>query len=56
MLELVHGLSPEDFVICLISGGSSSLLALSLPGLALKHNQAVNRALLQSGAKIGEMR
>jgi len=55
MLERVRGLQPEDLVICLISGGGSALLPVPLPGLTLAHKQAVNRALLQSGATIGEM-
>jgi hydroxypyruvate reductase len=55
ILELVRGLQPEDLVLCLISGGGSALLPVPLPGLTLAHKQAVNRALLQSGATIGEM-
>jgi glycerate 2-kinase len=55
MLEVVQGLQPEDFVLCLISGGGSSLLPLPLPGLTLEDKQAVNRALLKSGATISEM-
>jgi hydroxypyruvate reductase len=55
MLQLVAGLREEDLVLCLISGGGSSLLPLPLPGLTLAHKQAVNRALLASGATIGEM-
>lgn len=55
LLELVQGLTSEDFVLCLISGGGSSLLPLPLPGLTLEHKQAVNRALLKSGATISEM-
>jgi hydroxypyruvate reductase len=55
VLELVRGLQPEDLVLCLISGGGSALLPVPLPGLTLAHKQAVNRALLQSGATIGEM-
>jgi hydroxypyruvate reductase len=42
-------------VLCLISGGGSSLLPLALPGLALADKQALNRALLASGAPISEM-
>ncbi len=55
MLALVEGLSADDLVLCLISGGGSSLLPLPLPGLTLEHKQAVNRALLKSGATISEM-
>jgi hydroxypyruvate reductase len=55
MLKVVSGLREDDIVLCLISGGGSSLLPLPLPGLTLEHKQAVNRALLASGASIGEM-
>ncbi|WP_223196264.1 glycerate kinase type-2 family protein [Diaphorobacter ruginosibacter] len=55
MLELVRGLKPEDTVLCLISGGGSALLPMPLPGLTLEDKQAINQALLQSGATIGEM-
>ncbi len=55
MLALCQGLSADDLVICLISGGGSSLLSLPAPGLSLADKQALNRALLHSGASIGEM-
>ena len=55
LLQLVQGLTPEDLVLCLISGGGSALLPLPLPGLSLAHKQDVNRALLKSGATISEM-
>ena len=55
MLALVQGLQPADLVLCLISGGGSALLPLPAPGLTLEHKQAVNRALLASGATISEM-
>jgi glycerate 2-kinase len=55
MMELVRGLSGDDTVICLISGGGSSLLPLPLEGITLEDKQAVNRALLASGATISEM-
>ena len=55
ILERVKGLSADDLVLCLISGGASALLALPAPGLTLADKQEVNRALLKSGANIGEM-
>jgi glycerate 2-kinase len=55
MLELVDGLKADDLVLCLISGGGSSLLPLALPGLSLTDKQALNKALLASGASISEM-
>lgn len=55
MLELVGGLTSDDLVLCLVSGGGSSLLPLALPGLALEDKQRLNRALLASGASITEM-
>src|SRR5437899_4799456 len=55
VLGMVKGLGADDLVLCLISGGGSSLLALPIEGLTLEDKQAVNRALLKSGAHIGEM-
>jgi len=55
MLQLVQGLTADDTVLCLISGGGSALLPLPLDGITLADKQAVNRALLKSGASIGEM-
>ncbi|HMO45254.1 MAG TPA: glycerate kinase [Rubrivivax sp.] len=55
MLQRVAGLREHDLVLCLISGGGSSLLPLPLDGLTLEDKQAVNRALLKSGATITEM-
>lgn len=55
MLQLVQGLSSDDVVLCLISGGGSSLLPLPLAGVSLQDKQQVNRALLASGATISEM-
>ncbi|MGF1547657.1 MAG: glycerate kinase [Thiotrichales bacterium] len=55
MLERVAGLSADDLVVCLISGGGSALLPLPLAGLTLADKQAVNRALLRCGASISEM-
>jgi glycerate 2-kinase len=55
MLALVAGLTPQDLVLCLISGGGSALLSLPAPGLTLADKQAMVRALLRSGADINEM-
>jgi glycerate 2-kinase len=55
ILELAHGLSADDLVVCLMSGGASSLLALPAAGVTLAEKQAVNGALLKSGAAIDEM-
>ncbi|CAN7747121.1 glycerate kinase [Variovorax sp. LjRoot130] len=55
MLETVQGLTSDDLVLCLISGGGSSLLPLALPGLTLEDKQRLNRSLLASGASITEM-
>ena len=52
---MVQGLTADDLVLCLISGGGSSLLPLPAPGLTLDDKQALNRALLKSGATISEM-
>jgi hydroxypyruvate reductase len=54
MLALVQGLSPDDLVLCLISGGGSALLPLPAPGLTLEQKQSLGRALLASGATISE--
>jgi glycerate 2-kinase len=53
--EKVVGLTVDDLVLCLISGGGSALLAAPAPGLTLADKQAVNKALLKSGANISEM-
>jgi len=55
MLQLVRGLGHDDQVIALISGGGSALAAAPAAGLSLDDKQAVNRALLKSGANISEM-
>ncbi|MGH6840599.1 MAG: glycerate kinase type-2 family protein, partial [Methylocella sp.] len=52
---MVKGLSPEDLVLCLISGGGSALLALPADGVTLEDKQGINKALLKSGATISEM-
>ncbi len=55
IMEMVQGLGPDDLVLALISGGGSSLLSLPATGLTLEDKQAVNAALLRSGASISEM-
>jgi hydroxypyruvate reductase len=55
ILDAVHGLGADDLVIALISGGGSALLALPAEGVTLEDKQAVNRALLRSGAPIDAM-
>ena len=55
ILQLAQGLTADDLVLCLISGGGSSLLTLPCEGLTLADKQRINRALLESGANILEM-
>lgn len=55
IMNLVRGLSADDLVLFLVSGGGSALLALPAPGITLADKQAINKALLASGANIAEM-
>ncbi|MBL8389134.1 MAG: glycerate kinase [Hydrogenophaga sp.] len=55
ILALTQGLTEDDLVLCLISGGGSALLTLPCEGLTLADKQQINRQLLESGAHIGEM-
>lgn len=55
ILAAVSGLSKDDLVIALISGGGSALLVAPAEGLTLADKQNVNRMLLKSGASISEM-
>lgn len=55
MLALLDGLGPNDFVLALISGGASALLCAPVEGVTLAEKQAVNAALLASGAPISAM-
>jgi hydroxypyruvate reductase len=55
MLQSVRGLTNDDLVLALISGGGSSLLALPAKGLTLADKQQVTRTLLTSGAPISEI-
>lgn len=55
MLDLLDGLGPDDTALALISGGGSALLCAPALGLTLADKQALGRALLASGAPIGEI-
>ena len=55
ILDLVKGLGPHDLALCLISGGGSALLSAPATGVTLDDKQALNRALLKSGASIDEV-
>jgi len=55
ILALAQGLTSDDLVLCLISGGGSALLTLPAEGLTLEEKQRINQALLASGASIAEM-
>ncbi len=55
ILDRVGSLAPDDLVLCLLSGGGSALLAAPAEGVTLADKQAINRALLTSGADIAEM-
>ena len=55
MLDLLSGLDADDFVLALISGGASALLVAPCDGVSLAEKQAVNAALLASGAPIDKM-
>ncbi|HUG22092.1 glycerate kinase type-2 family protein [Piscinibacter sp.] len=53
--SLTKGLGADDLLLFLISGGGSALLSMPAPGITLEDKQAVNKALLKSGAAIDEM-
>ncbi|MDQ0506259.1 glycerate kinase type-2 family protein [Xanthobacter agilis] len=55
ILELAREAGPDDLVVCLISGGASALLTAPAQGLDLADKQALNAALLTSGAPISIM-
>ncbi|HEX5285404.1 MAG TPA: glycerate kinase [Polaromonas sp.] len=55
ILAMTQGLTQDDLVLCLISGGGSALLTLPADGLGLEEKQRINKALLESGANIAEM-
>jgi glycerate 2-kinase len=55
IMALTQGLTKDDLVLCLISGGGSALLTLPVQGLAFQEKQRINQELLNSGANIIEM-
>jgi glycerate 2-kinase len=55
ILALAQGLTEDDLVLCLISGGGSALLTLPVAGLDFAQKQRINRDLLNSGADIAQM-
>ena len=55
MLDMMAGLTGDDLVIALISGGGSALLSLPAEGISVEEKREVNRALLRSGAPIPAM-
>lgn len=55
ILDAVAGLTADDLVLFLVSGGGSALTTLPAEGLSLAELMAVNKALLASGANIHEM-
>jgi hydroxypyruvate reductase len=55
LFALTRGLTEDDLVLCLFSGGGSALMPMPVDGLSLEDKRAVHRALLASGASIDEM-
>jgi hydroxypyruvate reductase len=55
LLQAVAGLTADDLVLVLLSGGGSALLAAPMAGITLDEKRAVTRALLACGAGIGEI-
>ncbi len=55
MLDLAVQLGPDDLLLCLLSGGGSSLLAAPVAGVSLKNLRAATRTLLASGAPIQDI-
>jgi hydroxypyruvate reductase len=55
ILDAVTGLTPDDLVLVLLSGGGSALLAAPMVGITLEQKRDVTKALLSCGASIGEI-
>src|SRR6185369_4016737 len=54
-IDFFRGFGPRDVILCLVSGGTSSLLAMPRPGLTLKAKRRAVRRLMRSGASIAEI-
>jgi glycerate-2-kinase len=54
-IDLANSAGKDDLVLCLISGGTSSLLSLPAPGILIEDLAFLNAALLKSGADIAEV-
>lgn len=52
MLDLLRGLTADDLVLCLLSGGGSALMTLPVKGVGLEDMQVLTDLLLRSGAPI----
>lgn len=55
ILESVQGLTADDLVVALISGGGSALMALPADGVSMADKRRITKALLASGAEIGQI-
>ena len=55
ILEIAFSLNEGDLMLCLLSGGGSSLLTLPVEDLSLKEKQQINRQLLECGADISQI-
>ena len=55
MLAIADGAGADDLVLVLLSGGASANLIAPAPGISLADKQAATRAILRSGANIGEL-
>ena len=55
ILDIAVSLNEGDLMLCLLSGGGSSLLTLPIEELSLTEKQQINRQLLESGADISQI-
>lgn len=55
ILSMVQALNADDLLLCLFSGGGSSLLSLPIEGISLQDLKEVTYQLLRCGASIQEI-